>query len=163
MHTNTQVWLASQVLAKHVNQRCDTKLTWINLILPQCIMRSLFNLPFHFCFPVGFQLFILHHVHSSDGKHFYLSSILCKDRRGLRLRLPGWLSVAFRAFFSGVAHHCKPQPAVTRAAQSLPVPSCPVQSSCMAWGTPACLKPQLWVAVKREGCLDLKISKNLKC
>lgn len=42
------------------------------------------------------------------------------------------------------------------------MPSCPVQSSRVASGTSACLRPQLWVAVKHEACLELEINRSLK-
>lgn len=71
------------------------------------------------------------------------SSSLWKDRRGLRSRVLGWLSVVLHASFSSVAHRCQLPPSVSRAVQSLPVPYCPLQSSCRAWGTSVCLKPQL--------------------
>lgn len=92
-------------------------------------------------------------------KTLCLSSIHFKDRSSLRLRLLGWLSLVPRAFFS---HYFKSHPTVSRAVQSLPVPLVPVPSSCVAWGTSACPKPQIWVAMKHEACLKLEISKSLK-
>jgi len=91
------------------------------------------------------------------------SSILLKDRRGLCSRLLGWLSVVLQALSSRVTPHCKPTPAVSGAGQSLSEPSCPVQSSCVTWGTSARHRPQRWAAVKHEACLELKVTKSLKC
>lgn len=55
------------------------------------------------------------------------------------------ISGVLHAFFSWGSHLCKPHPTVSRAVQSLPLPSCPLHTPCMTQGTCACLRAQLWV------------------
>lgn len=144
-HANTQIWLASQILAKYVNQRCNKQLTWINLILLWCYHEKSWS---------SFSYVSLSGSNYSSITTFTacplwwnktplcLSSILCKDRRGLCSHLLGSPGV-LHAFLSHSTLQASLHSVLSSAEPA--VPCCALHTPCMTQGACACLRAQLWV------------------
>lgn len=93
-----------------MNQICDTELTWINLILHECIMRSLFNLPFpFFCLiPTIHPSPCLQHVLCDEKQFVFLVSFVFLGEVYICIY---WVnSVVPNAFLSSATLPCKPHP-----------------------------------------------------